>query len=479
MAQGERQVKDMNKEKFHYKKNTGFFIIILLFVIAFLGIGAYRVKDNVIAQINDTSYDYLLSTTEIVESKVVSSLEKDVQKLNYLSESILFDHNTLKYALREFTRNNDLYSTFYLDMDGKGIDHNDDTIDFSYIKNEETAISKGESSISPAYMNEAGDTIVLIQTPVYRNNVQKGALYCEVMVQRYYTNELFAFQEGKGRTFIVNSEDGAWLLKSPASDMIKLNDDGLYATIKENGNNDSTVKQLKDSIAKQKTGVFEIQGNDATLILCTTPVHEINDWQIVTIMRADMFATQIAQVERNTVFIVVLLIAMILVSIITIYLIFHGQRKKYRDQLENQYQMEKDAIEMMNREIIMRNCDFSVCVDLDEALCSVKIYHDNNEKANLFHDTYDQALRAYSKEIYMDDVDEFIETFTLSSLKKAYHEHKEIKHIHYRIMSDETLWYECYSICYYQKDHHYVYLFHRNISQEMKQQIQLIQEKYH
>ena len=150
---------------------------------------------------------------------------------------------------------------------------------------------------------------MLIQTPVYRNNVQKGALYCEVMVQRYYTNELFAFQEGKGRTFIVNSEDGAWLLKSPASDMIKLNDDGLYATIKENGNNDSTVKQLKDSIAKQKTGVFEIQGNDATLILCTTPVHEINDWQIVTIMRADMFATQIAQVERNTVFIVVLLIA--------------------------------------------------------------------------------------------------------------------------------------------------------------------------
>ena len=81
-------------EKFHYKKNTGFFIIILLFVIAFLGIGAYRVKDNVIAQINDTSYDYLLSTTEIVESKVVSSLEKDVQKMNYLSESILFDHNT-------------------------------------------------------------------------------------------------------------------------------------------------------------------------------------------------------------------------------------------------------------------------------------------------------------------------------------------------------------------------------------------------
>ena len=239
------------------------------------------------------------------------------------------------------------------------------------------------------------------------------------------------------------------------------------------------MKQLKDSIAKQKTGVFEIQGNDATLILCTTPVHEINDWQIVTIMRADMFATQIAQVERNTVFIVVLLIAMILVSIITIYLIFHGQRKKYRDQLENQYQMEKDAIEMMNREIIMRNCDFSVCVDLDEALCSVKIYHDNNEKANLFHDTYDQALRAYSKEIYMDDVDEFIETFTLSSLKKAYHEHKEIKHIHYRIMSDETLWYECYSTCYHQKDHHYVYLFHRNISQEMKQQIQLIQEKYH
>ena len=79
----------------------------------------------------------------------------------------------------------------------------------------------------------------------------------------------------------------------------------------------------------------------------------------------------------------------------------------------------------------------------------------------------------------MDDVDEFIETFTLSSLKKAYHEHKEIKHIHYRIMSDETLWYECYSTCYHQKDHHYVYLFHRNISQEMKQQIQLIQEKYH
>lgn len=479
MNEYERKVKSMKKIKDYHHKHTRYVAMILLFIILFIYIGIYQVTNDMIKQIKDTAYDYLMSTTEIIESKVNSSLEKDIKKLDYLAESILLDDHTLKYALKEFNKNNELYSTFYLDQSGKGINQNYHKLDKSYIKVEETALSKGKSGVSKAFMNDAGDMLILVQTPVYRNGIQMGALYCEIMIQHYYTNELFAFQEGKGRTFIVNSDDGSWLLKSPASEMIKINDENLYTTMEDNGNSQKTLNELKDSIAHQKTGVFEVKGKEDTLMLCTTPIHTMKNWQMITMVHDDLFANQIKHIKWNSLLMIALSIIVLFTFVALIALIINYKKRKYKMEIKQQFNKEKDAVDAMNREIIMRNCDFCVRVDLDEKTCDVMIYHKTNVKAQVFHDAYDIALKAYGKEIYLDDVDDFMNAFTLSALEKTYQNHDHQKHVNYRIMADETLWYECYTVCYYLQDHRYVYMLHRNITQEMKEQMQLIQVKYH
>lgn len=437
----------------------------------------YQMVDSTIQQLEDTSYDYLVSTTNIIEDKINASLKTDFEKTKNLAEAIVLHNGTLEYALREFNKNNEFYSTAFINTNGTGINHRNQKVNIKNLKVKETALTDEKASISSSYLSDDGDILILMQVPVYQNHKLSGALYCEIMVRHYYTNDLFAFQEGKGRTFIIDNTEGAWILRSPASDMLKINSAGLYETLQSTKNEASTLKALRQCILKRDTGVFKLKSAKNTILLCTTPLEEMEQWQIITVMPDDLYKSQISNIiQYGWIMFGITTLGFILVITIVALSVRRRSDKKI-DTLTSNYEAELHAEKSLNQAILNTTYDFAIVVDLDTGICEVISFKTEKPLMKL-PKTYEQAFQQYCHMIYLDDIDIIRERLSFSALKAGIGtNNKQI--LRYRIMLEkETKWYESRLVYHKTQGKQTVYLMHNDITRQMQEQIEFLKQKY-
>ena len=116
-------------------------------------------------------------------------------------------------------------------LDGTGIDSSAEPVDTASFPFEETALSRGKSGYSDAYVGSSGRPQITFQAPVCAGGRQVGALYADKTLSKYNDPALFTFSGGSGYAYVVDGDSGSWVIESTGSKT-----DDIYGFLAQHNN---------------------------------------------------------------------------------------------------------------------------------------------------------------------------------------------------------------------------------------------------
>lgn len=286
---------------------------------------------NIIRQrMNDSATANLLNTTQVIRESLESHLEKDLESLAVVGNFHKNDDNL------DESHVNDLCSTMGFDWlavadeNGEGVGYWKGKFKVEDLTRYEdwTPKTRGYSNL---YIGETGRSQIALWTPIYKNSEYIGTAFGGVILNKYYSANIFTFYNGEGRTYLFDGNDGSWILKSLGSDGTAQQSSDIYSLLKNSDNNDEDVELFRQAITERKAGTAEFKFNSEQSFLCFLPVHSSESWYITTVISRTNLLSESAEVQNMIT--LTLSISVISLALIAIGLSFWVFKKTKADQV--------------------------------------------------------------------------------------------------------------------------------------------------
>lgn len=245
---------------------------------------------NIRRHMNDSATSNLLNTTRVIEGNLENYLEKDFESLNVVGE-------LYKRGIRP---EGEVFDALRKSMGFEGIWVFDPSAgDLSVMPEEWSGQWKPEEKgYSDAYYGGSGRLQTTLWLPLYEDGEWIGTVFGEVLLIKYYSANVFTFYGGEGRTYLFNSSDGKWILKSLGTDGLPKLQENIYALLAESGNSSGDIQDFKQAVEKRQTGTAVLNFNGNQSYLCFMPFSSSSGWYIVTVIPEKVLLKESIQVQR-------------------------------------------------------------------------------------------------------------------------------------------------------------------------------------
>ena len=414
-------------------------------VLAFVFILFFVLSGQISENLEESSYDYLYGSTEIIRRQIDNGVREDERRIERFADGLVGeDRQSMEGKMASFCDYNDFNHMYIVGKDGIGIDENGNPFETSMLPVQERVLANGERWISEGYSNEYGYETAMFEMPVLDEELQIGAVYVEVEMQKYYTDELFAFQSGNGRAYLFNRTDGNWVIKGPVSELISLEDDSVYHSLLEAGNSSQVTDDFKQTVETGKTKIFLLEGGNSPVYICIMPCEYNNSWEMMTVISSEKLAEQNG--AANTLLWMLRIIYLLGSGMILAALFFYIKEKDKKHMAEMREKLEKKVREKEQRlsEITVREYSFQIIVNLDTMECRQEIYR---KEAGDIHEfecgSYMEGFQEFCRKVEKNDRGRVTEYLAPDNLARMSDE-ETLPSFDYRLAEDSQMyWYEC------------------------------------
>ena len=444
-------------------------------VLAFVFILFFVLSGQISENLEESSYDYLYGSTEIIRRQIDNGVREDERRIERFADGLAGeDRQSMEGKMASFCDYNDFNHMYIVGKDGIGIDENGNPFETSMLPVQEHVLANGERWISEGYSNEYGYETAMFEVPVLDEELQIGAVYVEVEMQKYYTDELFAFQSGNGRAYLFNRTDGNWVIKGPVSELISLEDDSVYHSLLEAGNSSQVTDDFKQTVETGKTKIFLLEGGNSPVYICIMPCEYNNSWEMMTVISSEKLAEQNG--AANTLLWMLRIIYLLGSGLILAALFFYIKEKDKKHMAEMREKLEKKVREKEQRlsEITVREYSFQIIVNLDTMECRQEIYR---KEAGDIHEfecgSYMEGFQEFCRKVEKNDRGRVTEHLAPDNLARMSDE-ETLPSFDYRLAEDsQTYWYECIIFYSVTGDKRYAYIMNKDVTQKVRIQRKL------
>lgn len=446
------------------EKYGAFVLIAALLVTLAMFVGLHRISKNIVNSIEESSYDYLYGSTEMIRKSFDGAVSSDMQALRRYADHIQTDDlEATGTILNLYNSSVDRFRKLYFAReDGQVVDSNGRVWS-------EAELSEREAWTS--YRDESGYVHSVLRVSVNREGEPGGILYAEVVLQDYYSDEIFAFQGGEGRAYLFDSEDGSWLIRSPSSELLDIKDGSVYATLAANHVGEGEIGEFRRCVEEDRTGIFRFGDGKNAVCLCTAPSGVTPDWHILTVISMEAL-----QARANSINVLLWVIRGIFLASVALalaaFLVYSRERERARlKKIREKMEQDTRAREKRLSEITTREYDFQIILDLDSLQCRLEVYKEVPEGLNVFSGgDYAGALREFCHRfIGQDHAQEFCAFLEAERLVRDFRRNGLSDSMEYCIHDGkEEVWYECSLVFSALEGRNYAFIMNKNISRRIE-----------
>lgn len=439
-------------------------VLVIVFILFFVLSG--QISKN----LEESSFDYLFSSTEIIRRQIDNSVREDEQRIERFADTLVYaEKESIADEVSSFSAYNDFAHMYIVDKEGAGIDENGDPFEISMLPVQEHALADGEKRISEGYYNAYGYETAMFEVPVFYKGVLEGAIYAEVEMQKYYMDELFAFQNGSGRAYLFNRSDGSWVIKGPVSHLISLVSDSVYLSLVNGGNSLQVAESFQQAVEDGKSKIFLAEGENGPVYSCIMPCKYNSSWEMMTVISSEELAEQ--NNVANTLLWMLRIIYLLGSGLILSALFFFIKEKDKKQMAEMKEGMEKRvrAKEKRLSEITVREYSFQIIVSLDTMECRQEIYREEAQNIYEFEcGGYQDGFREFCCKVEEGDrerVTEYLAPENLARLSDT----EKLPTFDYRLTEDSrTTWYECIIFYSLAGEKRYAYIMNKDVTERVR-----------
>lgn len=271
--------------------------IAALFVITITLFFCFSMIADINQRMNESATSNLLNTTKVIEGNLRNYIEKDFESLNVVGELY---KNGLNKEEGEFAT---LCKTMGFEWigvageTGSNIGSDGAAFDVSQ-KPWHNQFKTEQIGYSDAYIGNSGRLQTTLWCPIYEDDKLIGTVFGDVLLNKYYSANVFTFYEGEGRTYLFDGSDGKWILKSLGTDGLSKGLDDIYSLLAESGNNLKEVPDFRKTIEAGKIGTVILDFNGERSYICFMPLSLSPDWYVATVIAKDVLLKESTQVQK-------------------------------------------------------------------------------------------------------------------------------------------------------------------------------------
>lgn len=457
------------------KRRRALLFAVAITVLAAVFILFFVLSGQISRNLEESSFDYLYGSTEIIRRQIDTSVREDEQRIvRFADKLVSADKESMADEMSSFCDYNDFIHMYVVDKEGIGIDERGEPFRTSMLPVEEHALTDGEKWVSEGYYNESGYETAMFEVPILHEHKLAGAVYAEVEMQKYYMDELFAFQAGNGRAYLFNRSDGSWVIKGPVSHLISLQDDSVYHSLLEGGNSEQVTESFRQTVEEGKTRIFLAEGENGPVYACIMPCKYNDFWEMMTVISSEKLAEQ--NQVANTLLWMLRIIYLVGSVLILAALFFYVKEKEKKHITEMKERMERRvrAKERRLSEITVREYSFQIIVNLDTMDCRQEIYR---EEAGNIHEfecgSYQDGFREFCRKV--DGCDrERVEAYLAPENLTGVSDAEMLPSFDYRLTENGcTNWYECITFFSVIGEKRYAYIMNKDVTQKVRTQRKL------
>lgn len=267
---------------------------------------------NINQQMNASATANLLNTTRVIEGNLENYIEKDFESLNVVGE----------LYKKDFSLEGETFEALCKAMGFERLGVMTE-IPFEQWKPE-------EKGYSDAYYGDSGRLQATLWVPLYEDGVLRGSVYGDVLLNKYYSANVFTFYNGKGRTYLFDGADGRWILKSLGTDGLSTMQSDIYALLTESGNRPEDVSAFEQAVESRQIGTAAFNFNGEQSYLCFMPLSSSSDWYVVTVIAKSELLKESAQVQRMIKLMLLFFLCAILCTAV-VFLKWQRRKIKFRE----------------------------------------------------------------------------------------------------------------------------------------------------
>ncbi|MCJ7855417.1 response regulator [Lachnospiraceae bacterium NSJ-143] len=317
-----------------YKKHSIIILVSIIFLLFSTVVFMLSLLNQITLKMNQGSNETMMNLTRIIHSSINSQFSNDEQQLDSSANLFVLSGGAVDPAetLDNYAKSTEFFKYYYIDKSGYGIDGDGNAVDVKSLPFKETALSNGIRSYSEAYTGSSGRLQITFQTPVYFNGSQIGALYADKTLLRYNNPALFTFSGGNGNAYVVNGDDGSWIIESTGSKT-----DGIYEFLEQNSNSPEVLDSLRNLMSNGQAGTIKVKLKGNESIMCFLPMENSYNWYLLSVMPKSILQRESSEIIKmvNITFIE-LTAALILITVLLLgreNMKGREQRRIYRERL--------------------------------------------------------------------------------------------------------------------------------------------------
>lgn len=323
----------MGKNGSKSRRTVTVFLTAAIFA-ALLIVGAGILLGRVTARMNNSANEALMTSSRMIGESIENGMEKDEELLAAFSELLpVGDEEILVESLRDYQSTTSFFNLIYMDINGEGIDSLGNKILSSELAFQDVALSRNKTGVSQAYQGSSGRLQVAYQKPVIRDGQQAGAIYGEKILNSYNVPSLFSFSNGNGRAYVINAQDGKWLIEGRGVGEA----DDIYDYLRQQGNKEDVCNTLKKYVKEGKSGTITVKYDKKECLLGFLKLDKVKGSCLISVIPIEALQQEGASVIKM---IRSMLVLLILAMVFIIALLLGRQRmkgkaeqKEYREKL--------------------------------------------------------------------------------------------------------------------------------------------------
>lgn len=286
----------MKTSKQSHKKNmikTGIVVAAVLAVTVF----CVNMVNTINQRMNESATSNLLNTTHVIEGTVESYIDQDLASLSIIGEVYKNGDYLSDEEIHGFCSSMDFEWIGVVDQDGNGVDDLKGTFMASDLLCYQDWLEK-EQGYSEVYFGDSGRLQMTLWVPVYDKEKKIGTVFGDIILNKYYSNDLFTFYEGEGRSYLFDKADGSWILRSMGIDGVSQRTNDIYTLLENSGNSQSQLKAFQNAIEQGKTGTAVFNFKAEQSYVCFMPISSSNTWYIATVIPTKVLLKESQQVQQ-------------------------------------------------------------------------------------------------------------------------------------------------------------------------------------
>lgn len=284
--------------KLKINTQSSFIAGIVIFVLAGALLLCLSIVNTINHRMNESATSNLLNTTQVMTDTLQNFIEQDYDALKVVGAVCLDSGILEKEQLLAFSEAIGLDWLGIIDEQGNGVDCLGNQYRISEYP-ETSGWDLRQNGYSDAYIGQqSGRQQITIWVPIYRDNEYLGTVLGNNILSQYYSANVFTFYDGAGRTYLFNSTDGSWILKSLGTDGTPTQQADIYALLAASGNNAKDITAFRETVETGRSGVAMLNFNGEPSYLCFMPLPDSPNWYMTTVIAKTALLRESAEVSQ-------------------------------------------------------------------------------------------------------------------------------------------------------------------------------------